>query len=66
MAADIAAAQAAAENAMEAAQAAQVIADGIANPNLSPFFSHDPQDIYNASTNPEGYWLAYVNSTTAG
>lgn len=53
--AEIAAAQAAAKDAMDAAQAVQVVADGIANPNLSPFFSHDPQDIYNASTNPEGY-----------
>lgn len=27
-----------------------------AQPNLSPFFSMDFADVYNASTNPKGYW----------
>lgn len=30
----------------------------IANPNLSPFFSHDLKDVYNSSSNPTGYWAA--------
>lgn len=64
--ADIAAAQAAAKAAQKAVQDVQVVADGIANPNLSPFFSHDPKDVHDVTTNPEGYWLAYSNSTTAG
>ncbi len=31
--------------------------DGVLYPNLSPFFSHDLTDIYNAETNPNGYWM---------
>lgn len=60
--ADIAAAQAAAKAAQEAVQDIQVVADGIANPNLSPFFSHDPKDVYNVTTNPEGYWRDYTTA----
>ncbi len=30
----------------------------IANPNLSPFFSHDLRDVYNLDSNPTGYWAA--------
>lgn len=30
----------------------------IANPNLSPFFSHDLKDVYNSDSNPTGYWAA--------
>ena len=29
--------------------------DGLAT-NLAPFFSHDITDVYNISTNPDGYW----------
>ena len=28
----------------------------VSNPNLSPFFSFEPDNYYNASTNPDGYW----------
>ena len=28
----------------------------VSNPNLSPFFSNQLSDIYNAETNPDGYW----------
>lgn len=37
----------------------------IANPNLSPFFAHEKSDLYNASTNPGGYWYRVENSSTA-
>lgn len=33
--------------------------DGALYPNLSPFFSHDLTDVYNAETNPNGYWIEY-------
>ena len=33
--------------------------DGALYPNLTPFFSHDLSDVYNAETNPNGYWVEY-------
>ena len=36
-----------------------------ANPNLSPFFSHDLSDIYSATTNPDGYWYSATAGFTA-
>lgn len=33
--------------------------DGALYPNLAPFFSHDLSDVYNAETNPNGYWVEY-------
>ena len=33
--------------------------DGALRPNLTPFFSHDLSDVYNAETNPNGYWVEY-------
>lgn len=33
-----------------------VAIESVESDNLSPFFSHDLTDIYNASTNPTGYW----------
>lgn len=30
--------------------------ESVANPNLTPYFSADPTDVYNATTNPHGYW----------
>lgn len=32
-------------------------------PNLSPYFSHPIDDIYNATTNPDGYWRSNLAST---
>lgn len=33
-----------------------------AQPNVSPFFSHDVYDVYNATTNPDGYWAIITSS----
>ena len=47
--------------AASAAQAAQESADAIPSTvpgvNLSPFFSHDIDDVYNVQSNPGGYWV---------
>ena len=37
--------------------AAQKYTATIANPNLTPFYAHDLADVWNASTNPNGYWV---------
>ena len=34
-------------------------------PNLAPFFSHSKSDVYDASTNPNGYWARVDNSSTS-
>ena len=34
----------------------------IANPNLTPYFSHPEEDIYDPTTNPHGYWHVALNS----
>lgn len=50
----------AAKSAYNKAQAAQDTAEAVEQKipgiNLSPFFSHDLDDLYNANTNPSGYW----------
>ena len=47
--------------AASAAQAAQESVDAIPSTvpgvNLSPFFSHDIDDVYNVQSNPGGYWV---------
>ena len=40
--------------------AAQKYTATIANANLSPLTAHDTKDRYNATTNPEGYWVANI------
>lgn len=35
------------------------IINSITGINLTPFFSHDLSDVYNAETNPNGYWVEY-------
>lgn len=37
--------------------AAQKYTATIANPNITPFYAHDLADVYNATTNPNGYWI---------
>lgn len=36
--------------------------DLAARPNLMPYGSHDLTDVYNATTNPDGYWRTTVSS----
>lgn len=36
----------------------------IANPNLTPYFSHPEEDTYNATTNPHGYWHVALNAAS--
>lgn len=51
------------EAAKEAYNKAQAASDAIPGINLSPFFSHDLADVYNSTTNPDGYWN-YVGAGT--
>lgn len=41
--------------------AAQKYTATIANANLSPLTAHDTKDRYNATTNPDGYWVANIS-----
>ncbi len=34
----------------------------MAQPNLSPYFSHPTNDIFNSTTNPDGYWLSVLDT----
>lgn len=46
-----------------ALRATKTEASQMAQPNLSPFFSMAPTNVYNATTNPDGYW---DNDKTSG
>lgn len=41
-----------------ALRATKTEAAQMAQPNLSPFFSMAPTNVYNAATNPDGYWAS--------
>ena len=43
---------------------APVAIKSVRSGNLSPFFSHDLTDIYNSSTNPNGYWFWFSTEAT--
>lgn len=51
------AAKAAYNKAVAAQETADAIPATVPGVNLSPFFSHDIDDVYNAQSNPGGYWV---------
>lgn len=51
------AAKAAYNKAVTAQETADAIPSTVPGVNLSPFFSHDIDDVYNAESNPNGYWV---------